>query len=111
MTYRLAEREFSAISSLPAEQRYEHFVKRVADWQAVWGLKGARGWVSAGDTTGRECMPFWPHRRYAEALATGEWADSEPTEIALADFTEKWLPGMERDGLLVAVFPTPTMKG
>jgi hypothetical protein len=36
---------------------------------------------------------------------------SEPTEIPLNEWRTAWLPGIERDGRQVAVFPTPDARG
>ena len=60
-----------------------------------------------GDDAGKEFMPVWPHRRYAEACAQGEWSGAEPTPIDLDRWLEAWLPGMIKDGVGVAVFPIP----
>jgi hypothetical protein len=66
--------EFAAVSALPGPARYAHFIGQVADWEEVWGLRGSGGWVLAADDDGRQLMPIWPHARYAEACAVGEWA-------------------------------------
>ena len=105
------DQELHAVGNLPAGGRYDHFIKRVADWEEVWGLKSAEGWAQVEDDDGRKCIAFWPHPRYAEQLATGDWNDCTPEAISLAEFLSQWLPGMERDGMQVAVFPTRAMKG
>ena len=38
------------------------------------------------------------------------WKGNQEASIDLKSFLEKWLPGMEKDNLLVAVFPTPAGK-
>ena len=67
--------------------------------------------MMVGDSDGQQCMPFWPHDAYAEALAADKWRDNGPRVIDLSEFLTKWLPGMAEDGLHVAVFPTPDQKG
>jgi hypothetical protein len=46
-------------------------------------------------------MPFWSDRAYAARVAKEEWADYEPTSIAVDPFIDNWLAGMNRDGILV----------
>lgn len=46
-------------------------------------------------------MLFWSDRAYAKQCARDEWSDYEPAQIPIGDFTEAWLPGLNRDGLLV----------
>jgi hypothetical protein len=50
-------------------------------------------------------------KEYAEACATGEWSGCRAEPIEIRQWLEKWQPGMSRDGLSVAVFPTPAGKG
>ena len=111
MTWAMHDREFESVTGLPAARRYAYFIKKVADWRLVWSLAADDGWVLAADDEGHECVPVWPHSRFAVAAAKGNWAGHEPRSIELAHWLERWIPGMLRDGLLVAVFPTPERKG
>ena len=47
-------------------------------------------------------MPVWPHPAYAVACAQGAWQGHVPAAIPLDEWLEDWLPGVERDGRLVA---------
>ena len=49
---------------------------------------------------------FWPHPVFAEASAVAEWLGYKPRKIELDDWLEKWIPGMEEDRRMIAVFPT-----
>jgi hypothetical protein len=111
MPYKINRQEFEAVSSLPPAERYEHFVKRVADWEEVWTLRSPDGFALADDGDGRELVPVWPHPDYAGACACGAWADYLPDMISPARFREKWLPGIERDARAVSVFPVPAGPG
>jgi hypothetical protein len=111
MSYVVNAVEFAVVTALPGPGRYEYFIHKVADAEAVWSLGSAEGWVLVGDADGRECVPVWSHSRYAAAYARGDWAGTEPRSIELSDWMEKWLPGIERDGRLVAVFPVPSGGG
>ena len=85
-------------------------MKRVADWQEIWSLANVEGWVLYGDKSGQELVPVWPHPRFAEACAQGEWSDCEPRLIELDEWLDQWTPGMIEDKRLVVVFPTPDMR-
>lgn len=103
MGYLLHEKEFDQVRRLPPLGRYEYFIKRVADSQSLWSL-WSDGWALMGDDEG-EAVPVWPHPRFAEAFATGEWDGYSPQRIGLDDWLAKWIPGMETDRRRVAVFP------
>ena len=111
MSYPLNRQQFQAVSALASHQRYRHFIGRVSDWQLVWGLRNEGGWVTALYSNGNPVAPFWPHPDYAIACAVGEWAGNAPASIDIHHFLSRWLPGMEKDGMLAAVFPTPAMQG
>jgi hypothetical protein len=105
------DKEFQSVSALPGPERYAHFIRRVADFEEAWSLSNENGWVLAGDKDGRESAPVWPHAEYAAACATGAWGGCEPKAIPLGDWMDKWLPGLARDGRMVAVFMTPNDSG
>ena len=105
------ESEIKSVLLLKAPQRYVHWIKKVADEQQLWSLWQEGGWALAGDTTGRQLVPVWPHSKYAELCAEGPWAGYQPRSIALDAWLNRWIPGMEEDQRLVAVFPTPSDKG
>ena len=98
------------VHSLPAAERYDYFVRKVADFEKVWGLF-SNGWALAEDTDGRKVFPFWPEEAFAESCADGSWAGYQPRAIPLDEFMRKWLPGMANDAILVGVFPTSAEKG
>ena len=93
------------VTRLPAQQRYDYCVRRVADTQEVWGLHHD-GWATA-QVDGKVAIPFWPEAAFAQACASGDWANFQPRAIALGDFLNKWLHGMARNGQLASVFPVP----
>ena len=87
-----------------APARYEYFIKRVADWEEVWGLRDERGLVVAHADQGRALVPVWPHARYARECAVGNWEGAEPDAMDLGE----WLDSLTASDATVrgiAVFP------
>ncbi|WP_409290191.1 DUF2750 domain-containing protein [Pseudomonas sp. KCJK8927] len=93
------------VSSLSSEGRFEFFMRKVADFEVVWGLYD-EGWATA-TLEGNVVVPFWPEEEFAKRCATDEWGDFWPRKIAIEDFLDKWLPGMHSDSRLCQVFPVP----
>src|SRR5690242_19609481 len=64
----------------------------------VWSIRDAGGFPAA-----RGAMPFWSKRSRAERVvaAVEAYRDFEIVEIPLPDWLGSWLPGLDRDGLLV----------
>ena len=111
MTYKLRQKERDALLNTPDSARYKYSIGRIADWQEVWSLHGSTGWVLAGSPESGESIPVWPHRDFAQIFAVGEWNATTPKGIGLADWLDKWIPGLMRDGRSVTVFPVAISTG
>ena len=111
MTYKMNQKQFDQVILLSAQERYDHFISKAADWEELWTLKSPAGFVMFGDSLGRECIPVWPHPDYAAALINDSWSDCISERLDLHKFLEKWIPGMITDKRMVVVFPTPDEKG
>lgn len=98
------------ITAMKAPERYEYFVRKTVDFEKVWGLY-EDGWAVAEDSKGHKAIPFWPEKEFAEVCCDAVWKSYEPKAIDLESFLERWIPGMEDDEMLVAVFPTPADNG
>lgn len=105
MSWDVNAKEFESVIALPRRKLYGYFVKRCAEHEEVWALRDQEGWVTSAQDDGSPMLPVWPHPTYARACATDAWAGAEPEAIALDEWLDDWLPGMEEDGLNVSVFP------
>ncbi len=110
MPKEISDLEFRGVTPLTGPERYSHFVRQVADFLGLWSLRTPDGWVSMRDDAGVRSIPVWPHRRYAEVSATGDWSDAEAAPTEMEAWMERWLPGMTSDGVRVAVFPVDGQK-
>ena len=110
MTNPLDKEQYRQQLTLPAARRYDNFLTKVAVWEEVWSLRNDEGWVGL-TCDGQECLPVWPHRDFANSWATDDWADCRAEAIPLDVWMERWLPGMEADGSLIAVFPVDDADG
>ncbi|WP_255462680.1 DUF2750 domain-containing protein [Galbibacter sp. BG1] len=104
-------KKISNIINLSAQERYDYFIRKIADFEEVWGLYDGDGWAMTMDDGGRKAMPFWPEKEFAKLCAQNEWENYKPKAIGLDDFIEKWLVGMYKDNLKAVVFYTPNNKG
>jgi hypothetical protein len=101
--------KLSNVTALSSEARYAYFVRKVADCSVVWSLF-SEGWATL-QSEGGLAIPFWPEPGFAQVCATGLWNDLNTTHIGLDEFLYHWLPGMEGDHHLCAVFPTSSDGG
>jgi|WetSurMetagenome_2_1015567.scaffolds.fasta_scaffold01254_7 hypothetical protein len=105
------DEQFNVVTGMTGPDRYAYFIGRAAEWMVVWTLSNEEGFVTLGDDKGNVCVPIWPHRDFANALAKGDWSDCEPEMVDINTFLQKWAQGMARAGYLYAVFPTVNNSG
>jgi len=99
-------RQLQAVVMLPGPQRYEYFVKRVAESGVVWSLY-RQGWALAKKEDGTLVFPLWPDSEFAQVCADYEWTGYAPQSFALDELLEELLPQLEQDGIVTGVFYTP----
>lgn len=102
--------EVEAVLRLDGPKRFEHFAKRAADEEQVWGLR-KDGWALMADDDGAQVFPLWPAKEYAEPCAIEVLAGYEASEIGLESLLGELLPKLAADGVRVGVFPTPSGQG
>jgi len=107
----IRKEELDAVLALPGPKRYSYFIKKVADFEKIWGLWSNEGWALAGNDEGNELFPVWPKKEFAKECIKAHWLNCEPKEIELKYFLDRWIPGMTKDQKKVAVFYTPIDKG
>lgn len=96
-------KEFDAVIKLPAQKRYEYFIKKVADYEELWGLYD-NGWAITEDDQGNKMIPFWPKKEYADFCAKDEWKGYDSESIDLYEFINDWLPNMKLEKIKPSIF-------
>jgi hypothetical protein len=105
--YELAEKEFETLSAAEAPEQYGYFVERCVENEQVWALIDEEdNWAAFGAPDEGVMLCVWPHPRFAEACAYGDWSSRETVPVDVEVFVEEVLPDLIREGTLVAVFPT-----
>lgn len=97
------QQKIENLSALCAQERLEYFVRKVADFEALWGAFDD-GWLVLGDGQ-QQVIALWPEEEIAQHYLIQTGLPSHPKKIHLEHFLEKWVVGMARDETQVAVFP------
>ncbi|PWK47273.1 DUF2750 domain-containing protein [Pleionea mediterranea] len=101
------------------DHNYQVFLQQAIDQGVVWALitgdldKGTAEFALTGsaDNDNIDVMPFFSHEDFAQALCSDEWSIYQPHPIDLDDFIDNWLPGMQKDSLLVGVNWNSELEG
>lgn len=98
------------VDALDEVARCEHFVKQAIAARSVWGLYD-KTWARSLAAAGREALPLWPQRELAARCVAGQWRTFAPRAIELTPLLEQWLTGMQEDGIVAVLTPTPADAG
>ncbi|MCA9650888.1 MAG: DUF2750 domain-containing protein [Myxococcales bacterium] len=102
--------EGDELDGLDDAARRQRFVLEVAASGMVWGLYGDT-WARSPAAGGAEALPFWSSAGQAARCSTGAWEGFVPRAIERDAFVEQWLAGMDEDGIVAVLLPTPTEPG
>lgn len=81
------------------------FYRDVARNHKVWTIRDEQGFPAPKTTDGTRTQPFWSSLSRAQRIVKtvpaykGMW----PVEISWAQFCDRWLPELERDGMKVGL--------
>jgi hypothetical protein len=110
MTDSLSPADIESIKALGPAERYDYLIEQVQAGHSVWSLRSDQGTVLMS-TDGQDCLPIWPQADFAVAWIDGDWADCTPIAIDPAAWEQRWLPGLQADGIALAVFPSQDDEG
>lgn len=81
------------------------FYSEVAETGRVWTVRDADGFLAPIGGSGQRSMPFWSSLARVDRITkrVPAYAGFQPVELSLKEFTEKWLSGLEKDGLRVGL--------
>jgi hypothetical protein len=110
MRYEPYEDEYAAVPSMTDEELLEYFMFRIAETDEVWGLKEGSRWITR-EIDGRETLPVWPFKRYADKAAIGDWQNLPASAESIEFFIYQILTKLAiRDGL-VEIMPRDSGVG
>lgn len=94
------------VLEMSGEERFDYFLTQVVEDREIWILVNAenRFLKMVAEDGGYEYLPVWPNSDFARAY-TKDSDDLVPKSISLPEFFKKWVPGLEKDGLEIGVFP------
>ena len=107
----LTQSDIDKIFKKPGEKRYEYFLKKAVEAEEVFGLADEEGWALLGDDSDADILPIFPAAAFAEAFRHAAEFDEYQVEVLDINELMAWLEDMEKDALLIAVFPNPDLNG
>lgn len=93
-----------AIMSVSAAHADAFYVEVLREGE-VWGIRDDGGFPAPKNSDGQRAMPFWSLRSRAERVIShvDAYAEFVPEVIPLNVWRERWLAGLEKDGVHVGL--------
>lgn len=79
------------------------FFTEIQKHQLVWTVRDEAGYPSPVNSEGKRAMPFWSLESRAQKVVENieAYQDFKVISLSLDEWKTKWLPGLEKDELLV----------
>ncbi len=105
MPYRLEPNQLETLLALPSEERYRHFLEKVADWEELWGARDKEGWLVQATADGRTYISLWPHPEFVQDAIRRHLPGNFTEEIDFEFLLNEWLPLLRQENISISVFP------
>jgi hypothetical protein len=81
------------------------FYREVIEHQEIWAIRDENGFPAPTNPDGHRSMPFWSLLSRAERVLTSvsDYRNFDVVSLPLEQWTTKWLPGLDHDGILVGL--------
>lgn len=90
---------------LSAEDRQELVVSYVNKAKSIWLVQGEEGFVMFEDGENVQ-LPVFPHKDLAACFVSTNGVVGQAVSVALDEFITTWLPGLQKNGVELVMFPT-----
>ena len=108
---KVTDKEIQSVVKLTAFDRYEYFIKRVADSEKMYSLTHPDGEWALAETEGEKLFSLWSDKEYAILNTAGGWEGCTVKEITIEFFQNELQKLIEKEGFLLNVFPLNDMTG
>ena len=112
----LHPKHIANLSGLKPFDRYNYFIRKVADGEELWTIVDANddlgiSVIEDDNNTYKTLVPFWPEKDFIEDFLTDNWVKHTPVKISLDDFEDKIIAIIEEENYLINVFPVNNKTG
>lgn len=101
---KISEKEIIAVCQLDAFERYQYFIKRVADSEKMYSLIDNEGFWAMADIEDKTVISLWPAPEYALINAIDDWDGFLVKEIIIKEFEDDFINCIEKNNWLINIF-------
>ncbi len=98
-------KEIENILKLTPFERYQYFIRKIADWEIAYSLIFLDGNYAISTIDDKKIFPIWSAKEFAELSKTNGWESCNIIELTFDDFEETLFDYIDENNLLLNVFP------
>ena len=85
--------------------QWNAFIKETIKYRKIWTIRDEGGIPTSTNIDGETSMPFWSLKSRAEKIIENvpDYNGFQPYEIGFEEFLNRWLKGLEKDGLYLGI--------
>ncbi|AZA77812.1 DUF2750 domain-containing protein [Chryseobacterium joostei] len=105
------QKEIENVISLEPIERYNYFIKKVADWEIFYTLLNESGEYALSELKDKKLFPMWSAREFAELCKVSGWETYTVKELKLDDLENEIIDFIADQNCLINVFPIYNRTG
>lgn len=104
-------KEIERVSMLSPKERYNYFLKRVADSEELYSLKNNQNQFIVSELEGNLLFPMWSAKEFAENCLIDGWENHQIIPLNLDDLEEEIFDLIAKENYLLNIFPVKEKTG
>lgn len=107
----MKDKEIENVSGLEPYNRYQYFIKKVADFEELWTIIDENGDYAFSDVDDKVLISFWSAKEYIDSNLNDGWKNCKPKKITLDDLEDEIFDLIASENYLINVFPVSGKSG
>jgi len=108
---KISQKEIESVSRLTSIERYNYFLKRVADFELMYTLIDEQGNLAISEIEHKLMVSFWSAKEYAQINAINEWKNYQIKEFSVEEFENELIDIIETNNYILNIFPINDKTG
>lgn len=104
-------REFEEVSKLEPFNRYQYFIKKIADYEELWTIIDIKGEYALCDIDAYTLISLWPNKEFIESNLIEAWSMCKPLKLSLDSLYSHLYPIITKESFLFNIFPVNGKAG
>ncbi|WP_140484765.1 DUF2750 domain-containing protein [Flavobacterium sp. GSA192] len=105
------DKEIENVSNLEPYNRYQYFIKKVADYEELWTIIDQSGDFALSDIDDKVLISFWSAKEYIDSNLNDGWENCSPKKLTFDDLEDEIFDLIASENYLINVFPVNGKSG